>query len=178
MITESEKPPEGGLFARVENLFARLSQLSLFVLLTLVVVQIFTRYVLNDPMAETVAITETYLMPILVFFAISALQRADGHIRVDVVYINLKGRTKQVCDLFIYIVSAVFWAIVVYASASETLFSLEMGYEVSKNFPVPMASALAVVPIGGALICIRLVLQAISTAAALGRPVPADAVAS
>src|SRR5690606_15125833 len=122
--------PKGGWFARVEDLFATLSQCALAVLLALVVFQIFTRYVLNDPFGEVVSITETYLMPAMVFFAIAALQRHDGHIRVDLLYVKWKGRLKQAVDLGIFLVSAVFWVIVIYASATETLFSLRMDYEV------------------------------------------------
>lgn len=174
MVPEDGKPPRGGVFARVEDLFAGLSQWALAVLLALVVVQILTRYVLNDPLGEVVSITETYLMPAMVFFAIAALQRNDGHIRVDLLYVTFKGRLKQVVDLLVFLASAAFWAFVIYATASETLFSLRMDYEVSRTLPFPLWTALVVVPLGGALICIRLLLQAVSTVLALGRPLPRD----
>jgi TRAP-type C4-dicarboxylate transport system permease small subunit len=174
MVPDSEKPPSGGWFARVEDLFAAISQWALAVLLALVVVQIFTRYVLNDPLGEVVAITETYLMPAMVFFAIAALQRNDGHIRVDLVYVVFKGRTKQVIDLIIFLASAAFWAFVIYASATETLFSLRMDYEVSRTIPFPQWTALVVVPIGGLLILIRLLLQTVSTVKAMNRPLPQE----
>jgi TRAP-type C4-dicarboxylate transport system permease small subunit len=161
MVPDSEKPPAGGLFARVEDLFATLSQWALAVLLALVVVQIVTRYVFNDPLGE-------------VFFAIAALQRNDGHIRVDLLYVTLKGRIRQVIDLTIFVVSALFWAFVIYASSSETLFSLRMDYEISRTIPFPQWTALIVVPIGGMLILIRLLLQAVSTAVALNRPLPGE----
>lgn len=174
MVPEEEKPPQGGVFARVEDLFAGLSQWALAVLLALVVVQILTRYVLNDPLGEVVSITETYLMPAMVFFAIAALQRNDGHIRVDLLYVTFKGRFKQVIDLLVFLASAAFWAFVLYASLGETLFSLRMDYEVSRTLPFPLWTALVVVPLGSALVCIRLLLQAVSTVLALGRPLPRD----
>lgn len=174
MVPESDKPPQGGWFARVEDLFAGLSQWALAVLLVLVVVQVLTRYVLNDPLGEVVSITETYLMPAMVFFAIAALQRNDGHIRVDLLYVTFRGRFKQVIDLVVFIASAAFWGFVVYASAGETLFSLRMDYEVSRTLPFPLWTALVVVPLGGALIFIRLLLLAVSTAMALRRPLPRD----
>jgi len=174
MVPDSEKPPSGGWFARVEDFFATISQWALAILLALVMVQIITRYVLNDPLGEVVGITETYLMPGMVFFAIAALQRNDGHIRVDLLYVVFKGRTKQVIDLFIFLASVVFWAIVIYASATETLFSLRMDYEVSRTLPFPQWTALVVVPIGGLLILIRLLLQTISTVKAINQPLPQE----
>jgi TRAP-type C4-dicarboxylate transport system permease small subunit len=174
MVPDSEKPPSGGWFARVEDLFAAISQWALAVLLALVVVQIFTRYVLNDPLGEVVAITETYLMPGMVFFAIAALQRNDGHIRVDLVYVVFRGRTKQAIDLVIFLASAAFWILVIYASATETLFSLRMDYEVSRTIPFPQWTALVVVPIGGLLILIRLLLQAVSTVQVMRQPLPQE----
>jgi TRAP-type C4-dicarboxylate transport system permease small subunit len=174
MVPDSEKPPSGGWFARVEDFFAALSQWALAVLLLLVVVQIVTRYVLNDPLGEVVSITETYLMPGMVFFAIAALQRHDGHIRVDLLYVAFKGRTKQAIDLFIFLASAAFWGFVIYAAGTETLFSLRMDYEVSRTLPFPQWTALVVVPIGGLLIAIRLLLQAVATAKAMNRPLPQE----
>ena len=175
MAPDSERPPSGGWFARVEDFFAAVSQWALAVLLALVVVQIVTRYVLNDPLGEVVSITETYLMPGMVFFAIAALQRHDGHIRVDLLYVTFRGRTKQALDLVIFVASAAFWAFVIYASATETLFSLRMDYEVSRTLPFPLWTALVVVPLGGLLIMIRLLLQAMSTARAMSRPLPHEA---
>jgi len=174
MVPDSEKPPSGGWFARVEDFFAAISQWALAILLALVVVQIVTRYVLNDPLGEVVGITETYLMPGMVFFAIAALQRNDGHIRVDLLYVVFKGRFKQAVDLVIFLASAAFWILVIYASATETLFSLRMDYEVSRTLPFPQWTALVVVPLGGALILIRLLLQAASTVMAMNRPLPQE----
>jgi len=172
MHADESQPPAGGWFARVENIFAVLAQWALAVLLTLVMFQIITRYVVNDPFGEVVGITETYLMPAIVFFTIAALQRHDGHIRVDLLYGRLGGRTKNAVDLVIVLASAVFWAFVIYASASETIFSWRMDYEISRDLPYPQWTALIVVPLGGGLIMIRLLLQAVSSARALGRPLP------
>lgn len=172
MIADHGPSAGGGRFARVENLFAALAQWALFAMLALVIVQIVTRYLLNDPVGEVVTITETYLMPVIVFFTIAALQRDDGHIRVDLLYLRFGGRGRQLADLLIALLSAVFWAVVVYASAGETIFSWRMGYEVSKNFPVPVASAIGVVPVGGTLILVRLVLQAAAAVRALRAPLP------
>ena len=168
-----EAAPAGGGLARLENAFATLAHWALFVLLALVIVQVFTRYVLNDPFGEVVTITETYLMPAIVFFTIAALQRDDGHIRVDLLYLKVGGRTRQLADLLIHVLSAAFWVVVLYASASETLFAWRMGYEVSKNFPVPVASAIGIVPVGATLILVRLLLQIGASFRALRRPLPA-----
>jgi TRAP-type C4-dicarboxylate transport system permease small subunit len=175
MVPESDKPPQGGLFARVEDFFATIAQWALAVLLVLVMFQIITRYVLNDPFGEVVGITETYLMPAMVFFTIAALQRHDGHIRVDLLYITFKGRLKQLVDLLVAVVAAAFWGFVIYATADETLFTWRQDYEISRDLPFPQWTALIVVPLGGALIMIRLLLQAAATASAMRQPLPSDA---
>ena len=162
----------GGLARAGRDLFEALARAALFVLLALVVTQAFTRYVLNDPIGEVVTVTETYLMPGIVFFTLAALQRDDGHVRVDLLYGAWGGRTRQVADLLIAVLSTAFWVVVVYASASETLFSLRMGYEVSKDLPLPLASAIGIVPLGGTLILLRLVLQIAAALGALRAPRP------
>ena len=166
----AQGPARLGIWARIEDGFAVLAQGALFVLLLLVLVQVFTRYALNDPIGEVVAVTETYLMPIIVFFTIATLQRNDGHIRVELLHAKFAGRGRQVADLVIALVCAAFWAIVVHASVQETLFSLQMGYEISKNLPFPVATAIGVVPIGGTLILVRLLIQAVGAVRALRAP--------
>ncbi len=172
-LPQGRPPRAAAWLARVENLFEALARAALFVLLALVVTQAFTRYVLNDPIGEVVTVTETYLMPGIVFFTLAALQRDDGHVRVDLLYGAWGGRTRQVADLLIAVLSTAFWVVVVYASASETLFSLRMGYEVSKDLPLPLASAIGIVPLGGTLILLRLVLQIAAALGALRAPAPA-----
>ncbi|MGE0659450.1 MAG: TRAP transporter small permease [Reyranellaceae bacterium] len=174
MHADENQPPAGGWFARVEDIFAVLAQWALAVLLALVMFQIVTRYIVNDPFGEVVGITETYLMPAIVFFTIAALQRHDGHIRVDLLYTRLTGRAKGAADIVVLLASAVFWAFVIYASASETIFSWRMDYEISRDLPYPQWTALIVVPLGGGLIMIRLLLQAVSTGLALARPLPPE----
>ncbi len=158
-LPQGRHPHAAGWLERIENLFAALASAALFVLLALVVAQAFTRYVLNDPIGEVVTVTETYLMPAIVFFTMAALQRDDGHVRVDLLYGSWRGRTKRIADLLIAMLSAAFWAVVVYASVGETVFSLRMDYEVSKDLPLPLASAIGIVPLGGTLILLRLMLQ-------------------
>lgn len=150
-----------------EAILLWISRLSLVVLLALIVLQVVFRALLNSPMGEVVLVTETFLMPVMVFFALSYTLAADGHIRMTAVYRLFSGLTKTLADLFIALFSAALWIAIAYAGYQEALFAHQLGYEVSHEIRLPLALALLVVPIGAGALALRLILEALHQIARL-----------
>lgn len=163
MALEDEPADTRDWLAPIEDALNWTARLALASLLVLMIVQVCTRYLLNNPLGDVVTITETYLMPAIVFFSLAALQRQHGHIRVDLVYDRFHGRTKIVADALIALIGLAYWLVLLWAAARETLFTWEMGYEIGRDFPIPLATALVIVPIGALAIVLRLVVQLIGT---------------
>lgn len=157
------------ILATLEDALSWMARLSLQILLGLMLAQVIARYFFNQPLGEVITLTETYLMPALVFFGLATVQRHREHVRVDILYARFRGRPKQIIDICIWIVSAAYWALIAYCGAQEAHFSWEMGYELSKDLPVPVASALVIVPIGTIILALRLFTEALKGMAHLGR---------
>lgn len=137
-----------------------LARLAIVVMLVLISVQVFTRYVLNDPLQGVIGVTEQFLMPIMVFCGLSYVEMRDGHIRAAMLYDVYPPRLRTVVHAAICLVSAVFFGFVTYATASEAWVSYSHGYETSGDIAVPLVWALAIPAGGCALITIRLVANA------------------
>lgn len=145
----------------LETALLWISRLSLVVLLALIVLQVLYRALLNSPMGEVVSVTETFIMPVMVFFALGYTLATDSHIRMTVVYRLFGGRAKAAVDLGIAVISAALWIAIAWAGFHEAQFAHKLGYEVSHEIRLPLALALSVVPVGAGALALRLVLDAL-----------------
>lgn len=142
---------------RIVNVLARLA---LVLMVVLISVQVFTRYVLNDPLQGVIGVTEQFLMPLMVFCSLSYVEMHDGHIRAGMLYDAYPPRLRTVVHAAICLVSAVFFALVAYATASEAWVSYSQGYETSGDIAVPLVWALVIPPVGCSLLALRLTVNA------------------
>ena len=90
---DATPPPKAGLrgplgraMVRMDTWANWLSRAALTIMLVLILVQVFTRYILNDPIEGVIGATEFYLMPIIVFGSLSYLEMHDGHVRVGILF--------------------------------------------------------------------------------------------
>ena len=126
-------------------------------MLVLILVQVFTRYVLNDAL-PVVGITEVYLMPMLVFFSLSRVEAMNGHVRVDLLYGHLGPRAQRRLDAVIMLAGAAFWGLVAGYGIDEMKTAYQRDYLTSGEFAWPLWMALLVVPVGAGLFTLRLLL--------------------
>ncbi len=137
-----------------------LARLALVLMVTLISVQVFTRYVLNDPLQGVIGVTEQFLMPLMVFCSLSYVEMHDGHIRAGMLYDVYPPRVRTAVHAAICLVSAVFFVLVAYATASEAWVSYSQGYETSGDIAVPLVWALVIPPVGCCLLALRLLVNA------------------
>ena len=140
-----------------EAALGALARTAMALMLVLILVQVFTRYVLNDAL-PVVGITEVYLMPIIVFFSLSRVEAMNAHIRVDLLYGRLTARAQRWLDAAIMLAGAVFWGLVAWYGTDEMKTAYARDYLTSGEFAWPLWMALLVVPVGAGLFTLRLLL--------------------
>jgi len=160
-------PPKAGLrgplgraMDRVDTWANRISRIALTIMLVLILVQVFTRYILNDPIEGVIGATELYLMPIIVFGSLSYLEMHDGHVRVGILFDSLPERVRAGLDVILRLTAAGFFALVGYAASLEALKAWNFGYRTSGEIDAPLVTALVIAPIGCALLVLRLLVNA------------------
>jgi TRAP-type C4-dicarboxylate transport system permease small subunit len=145
---------------RVDTWANRISRAALTIMLVLILIQVFTRYVMNDPIEGVIGATELYLMPIIVFGSLSYLEMHDGHVRVGIVFEALPERVRFVLGVILRLVAAAFFALVGYAASLEALKAWDFGYRTSGDIDAPLVTTLMIAPIGCVLIVLRLLVNA------------------
>ena len=152
--------PLGRAMNRLDIWANWLSRAAMMIMLILIFVQVFTRYVLNDPIEGVIGATELYLMPIIVFGSLSYLEMHDGHVRVGILFDALPDKVRAGLDVILRLVAAVFFALVCYGASREALKAWDFGYRTSGDIDAPLVTALVIAPIGCLLIVLRLLVNA------------------
>jgi len=153
--------PVGRIMQKVDTAANMVSRAALVLLLLMVMIQVFTRYVLNDPVQGVISITELYLMPIIVFGSMSYLEMLGGHVRVGLVYDAFPVRVRHGVGMVLRLISAGFFALVCYAASLEALNSYSRGYLTSGDIELPLVTTLVIAPIGCFLLMLRLLINAV-----------------
>ena len=152
--------PVSRIMQRVDTAANMVSRLALLLMLIAVLTQVFTRYVLNDPVQGVIGITELYLMPIIVFGSMSYLEMQGGHVRVGIFFDALPRRVQHGLGVVLRIISAGFFALVAYSASAEALNAYSRGYFTSGDIEAPLVTTLIIAPIGCALLALRLLVNA------------------
>jgi TRAP-type C4-dicarboxylate transport system permease small subunit len=133
---------------------------ALAVMLVAVLVQVATRYLLNDPVGGVVGLSEQFLMPLVVFLTLSWVQMHGGHIRVTALWDRLGSRARRRVGRLVDAAGALLFGAIAWAVGSEAWLAWQMGYETSGDISVPLVWALAVPTFGSALMMLRLAVGA------------------
>ena len=152
--------PLGRAMDRLDTWANWLSRAAMTIMLALILVQVFTRYILNDPIEGVMGATELYLMPIIVFGSLSYLEMHNGHVRVGILFDSLPQRVRAGLDVILRLAAAAFFALVCYGAAREALKAWSFGYRTSGDIDAPLVTTLVIAPIGCLLLVLRLVVNA------------------
>ncbi len=165
--------------AKLEQFFALLSGLAVFSLMFFAVLSVGGRRFFASPMQGYVDYIEQ-LMPLIAFMGIAFVQRSGGHIRMDILIGQLKGRALWLAELISVILILVLITALIWGSwahfdrsfdFSKPLWSRDSTIDVG----MPVWPSKILVPIAFSVLSARLLIQiyAYSRAFILGleRPV-------
>ena len=149
---------------RLERLLALVSGLAVFSLMVLAVVSVGGRNAFNSPLPGYVDWIEQ-AMPLLAFMGISYVQRAGGHIRMDILVAALRGRALWLFELISVLLILLLMLALVWGSYSHFSRSFDFAAPLwsrdsSIDISLPIWPAKLLVPVAFSVLCLRLVLQA------------------
>lgn len=123
----------------------------------LVISQVFSRYVLHTPLTWSEELCR-YLQAAMVMLGSSVLMREGGHLAIDVAVASLKPKPRFVVDVFVKLVTILFFGLVAYFGIGATANAAR---QTSAAMMVNMKYVYAVLPIGGGLTCMEGVIDLI-----------------
>lgn len=148
---------------KLERLFALFSGLAVFSLMFLAAYSVGGRKFFASPLAGYVDFIEV-LMPLIAFMGIAYVQRDGGHIRMDIVIGQLKGRALWAAELLSVILILVLIIALVWGSwshfdrsfdFSKPLWSRDSTIDIS----LPIWPSKLLVPVAFSVLCLRLSIQ-------------------
>ena len=170
---------------KLEKFLALLSGIAVFSLMILAVVSVGGRNLFASPLPGYVDWIEQ-AMPLIAFAGVSYVQREGGHIRMDILVGQLRGRALYLVELITTLVILLLMALLVWGTWSHFGRSFDFNAPMwsrdsSMDIALPIWPAKLLAPVAFFVICLRLALQVwayirvIVTGNPIAVPLPLDA---
>jgi TRAP-type C4-dicarboxylate transport system permease small subunit len=153
--------------AAVETIASFVAAAVLCLVMLIVSADVAMRYVFNRPFGWTYDLISLYLMGALFYFALSPTFAQGAHISVDVIAHRLPSRLRRTLQIVIALVSAALFATIAWLAAARTLDDFQSGAATSGEILWPTWLADVLVPLGCALLTLRLIVHAFGHALSL-----------
>ncbi|TDE40857.1 TRAP transporter small permease subunit [Antarcticimicrobium sediminis] len=149
---------------RLERVFGLLSGLAVFSLMVLAVISVGGRNLFNAPLPGYVDWIEQ-AMPLIAFMGISFVQRDGGHIRMDILIGQLRGRALWAAELISVLMMLALMLALVWGSWAHFQRSFDFAApwwsrDSSIDIGLPIWPAKLLAPVAFSVLCLRLCLQA------------------
>lgn len=154
------KSPILSLFSKLKYFIDKTIDLftiiNLFLLISTVTIQVFSRYVLNNPLTWTSELAR-FLFIWLVFLSSSIVFRDRQHLSVDYFVKMLPAKIKYFEDIFIQIAIGLFLLVILYYAPG--FISITMT-QTSATLSIPMGLIYLSFPFSAALMLLELIFRA------------------
>jgi TRAP-type C4-dicarboxylate transport system permease small subunit len=153
---------------RIEQVAMLLVAAALFSMMMITVVDVVLRYVFNAPFSWSYDVIGNYLLVVLFFLALSYTLREQGHIALDLVVRKIATvRARAALALIGDVLALALFVGILYEGAVTTHSDWVSHYLLPGVIPLPTWLAHVFVPIGCAIIVLRVLYQALLHAASL-----------
>lgn len=154
----------------IERVMALLSGLAAFSLMFLAAYSVTGREFFEAPLMGYVDLIEM-LMPLIAIMGVSYVQRNGGHIRMDIIIGAMRGRLLWLIELIMVVLILVLMIALVWGSWAHFDRSFDCARpfcsrDSSIDISLPIWPSKLLVPVAFAVLCARLVLQAVGYARA------------
>lgn len=148
---------------KVERALSLISGFAVFSLMVLAVIHVSGRYFVNAPLAGYIDFIEQ-AMPLIAFMGIAYTQREGGHIRMDILIGQLKGRALWAAEFvsvffILLLMIAIVWGTWEHALRAINFNAPYWSGDSSIDINIPLWPAKMLAPIAFSILSLRLVLQ-------------------
>ncbi len=151
-------------FQKVEKYLMFVSWIATLFITFMIIIDIFLRFVFNQPLPATWEMSEV-VMPYIVLFALSYTLAKDVHVRMYLVTNLLPPKARWGCELFSIVISIVFCAMMTYWSWLFFWESYSIGEDMLAAIKIPWWLGKFAMPVGMAAFSIRFILKFFSSLA-------------
>ncbi len=147
---------------KVDYFLALISAGTLFLMMVWIFIDVILRYFFHSPLPGTMEITGEYLLPVMVYLAVSYTQQQNGHVFVDFLYHKFSKGTKRIVGVFTNLIALLLFIILSYNNFQEGLKYIKKDIRSVGILDYPLAPALMIISLGILIMCIRLLIDSIN----------------
>jgi TRAP-type C4-dicarboxylate transport system permease small subunit len=164
------------IFPKIESLSQVIGYVALFMMMLLITVDTAGRYFFNQPIHGAFEITEDYLMVMVVFLGLSYSYKKGEHIKIDLLYRHFPNKVKSIVDCLGLLLTAVLFSLITYQGYSLTFEAWVQKQYIFGVISLPSFLSYIWVPVGSAVLTIRLMIEFFKTIRTLfwGKKGPAN----
>lgn len=151
-----------------EGVCVRVSSVSLLSVMALTTLDVLARKLFDYSLPSLFEFTEDYLMVALVFLSLSHVFTAGGHVRVTIFEKFIPVGLRRPLKLLLDLPALGMFGLIAVLGWNNAARSLQFGEVSSSLLAYPLAPALFLVPLGSALLCLRIVQSMALSAARPG----------
>lgn len=153
--------------AAVERALTVVAVAFLFVIMVLVVTDVFMRYAVNRPFAFTYDLIGLYLLAGVFFLTLSDALREHAHVGVDILVSRLPLVGRRLSEIVTALTGLFVFALISKAGFARALENFQDNDVLAGAIPWPTWVSAALVPFGCGVLVLRLLLQLIGNLASL-----------
>ena len=148
------------VLAFIEKIFVFVAGASMVLMMLLTTFDLLSRKFLDYSIPSLYEFTEDYLMVCLVFLTISYVYTQGGHVRVTLLEKHLPHQFRVVWEKLHQLMTLLLFFFIAVKGWDAAVSAYEFNERSNSVLAYPLAPALLLVPVGSALLCLR-VIQAL-----------------
>jgi len=147
----------GDVLGVLERALTVIAVVFLFVIMLLVVADVFMRYALNSPFSFTYDLIGLYLLAGVFFFTLSDGLREHAHVGVDILLSRFSPTGRRLSEIVTALVGLFVFVLICHVGFERAVENYEQHDVLAGAIPWPTSAAL--VPLGCGVLVLRLALQ-------------------
>jgi TRAP-type C4-dicarboxylate transport system permease small subunit len=157
----------GDILAAIERALTVIAVVFLFVIMMLVVADVFMRYVVNRPFAFTYDLIGLYLLAGVFFLTLSDALREHAHVGVDILLHRFSPAGRRLSEIVTALVGLFVFILISKVGFDRALDNFQQNDVLAGAIPWPTWISAALVPFGCGVLVLRLALQLIGNVLSL-----------
>jgi TRAP-type C4-dicarboxylate transport system permease small subunit len=157
----------GDILAAIERALTVIAVVFLFVIMMLVVADVFMRYVVNRPFAFTYDLIGLYLLAGVFFLTLSDALREHAHVGVDILLHRFSPAGRRLSEIVTALVGLFVFILISKLGFDRALDNFQQNDVLAGAIPWPTWISAALVPFGCGVLVLRLALQLIGNVLSL-----------
>ncbi len=145
--------------ATIERAVTSVAVICLFAIMLIVVADVFMRYVVNRPFSFTYDLVGLYLMAGLFYLALSDTFAIHAHVSVDILVHRFSPSVRRFCEIVTCLCGIAVFSLITWLGLTRAIDNFVNGDVLAGAIPWPSWASAALVPLGCAVLTLRLFLQ-------------------